>query len=910
MSRVIVSILFIALLFFIWNENAFAAPANDVFRTTTQPDGTTFLAKSVGDEFKHWYETKNEKVIVRNEDGYWYYAKVEKSNVTATSSKVGIDKLPKDAAEKNDMLELPSQKLLTPKASQVSHKSTLKTADSLSSHNLVVLLVSFSDTKIRKSETVWADKIFNRNGNTLNNYYDEVSSGKFQFTPAEESSELNNGVVSVTLDYNHPSPVGKVTEFETYRKLATDALEASDSMINYKKYDKDNNKYISTDELHVVTIIAGGEASYGDGDHSVWGHKWGLLSPLNLDGVFVGSLYDNGGYTQFGEYHGSHLATIGIIAHELGHDLGLPDLYDRDRSSLGIGVHSLMGSGSWAEKTGEHSGQTPTHLDAWSKVQLGFAVPEVITSSGTFTFNSTKDGGYNVIKIDTDRPWEYFLIENRQYAGFDKGLENATLSGGVAIWHIDESAYYKQNDDEGNKLVDLEEASEGEEGSDLDNRRWYKPFNHYYRKGFKTLLNNTTKPNSKLYEGLSTDVSIEITDYSQDIMKGKVTLGNEDVQEPVWQTNATVTPVSVTSDAVSLSWAAASDASGIANYEVYLGNSLIKTVAGSTKSALIADLKANKSYTFKIEAVDKKGNRTTDGPSVTVKTKLESIMRLKGKDRFLTANEISQQTYRMAKTVIIATGYDFPDALAGGPLARKLEAPILLAGKTSLSDGTVKEIKRLKASEAIILGGNGAVSDAIRVQLEELGLKVDRIKGKDRFETAAKIADELKPYDRAIVAYGLTFPDALAIAPYAAQNGYPILLTSTKKLPNVTKTALAKVEKTYVIGGTGVISADVANKLPAPTRYSGKNRFATNADIVSKLYTNYDTVYYASGMNFPDALTGSVAAAQHYAPKFLVTKDKIPKEIIALIEKRKATSYVIVGGSGAISNKVEDQLSN
>lgn len=903
------SVVFIISLFLIWNENTLAAPANDVYRITTQPDGTTFLARSVGDEFKHWFETKNENVILRNEDGYWYYAKVQKSNVIATSSKVGIDNLPKDAAVKKDMLQLHFQNEFTPQTmSPAINNSTLQSVIGNSTHDLVVLLVNFQDTRIAHSETEWEDKIFSHTGNSLNNYYDEVSSGTFKFTPAAESSGTNNGVVSVTLNYNHPSPVGKSTEYDTYRKIASDALVASDSMVNYKKYDRDNNKYISSDELHIVTIVAGGEASYGDGHRAVWGHKWGLLSPPELDGVFVGSLYDDGGYTQFGENHGSHMATIGIIAHELGHDLGLPDLYDRDRSSLGIGIHSLMASGSWAEKTGEHSGQTPTHLDAWSKVKLGFAVPEVITSSGTINLNSNKDGGYNVIKINTDDPLQYFLIENRQYAGYDKGLENATVSGGVAIWHIDERVSWKQNDDEGHKHVDLEEANEGEGGSDLDNRRWYLDFNHYYRKGFKTTLNNTTKPNSKLYDGLATNVSIEITDYSQDIMKGKVTL-YEDRDKPVWQSTAGVTAANVTSDSVSLSWSAASDASGIANYEVYNGNSLMKTVAGNTKSTQISDLDANKSYTFTVQAVDTRGNRTKDGPSVTVTTKLESILRIKGKDRFSTANEISQQTYRTAKTVIIATGYDFPDALAGGPLARKLEAPILLAGKTSLSEDTVKEIKRLQASEAIILGGTGAVSESISDQMKELGLKVDRIKGKDRFETAAKIAEQLKPYDRAIIAYGMNFPDALAIAPYAAQHGYPILLTDTKILPNATMDALTEVTKTYVIGGSGVISADVANNLPWPTRYSGKNRFATNAEIVSRLYSNYDTVYYASGMNFPDALTGSVAAAQSHAPKFLVTENKIPREILDLIEERKATSYVILGGSGAISKKVEDQLS-
>ncbi|WP_270180337.1 cell wall-binding repeat-containing protein [Alkalihalobacillus sp. CinArs1] len=1104
-AKVMAILLFSAFMFFMLNGNALAAPANDMFRTMKQPDGTTFLAKAVGDEFKHWMETKNGYVIVQGKDKYWYYSTIKDANVTITSSKVGIDSVPSNASDKKDMVDLPSKnKFESPSKSPESNNITLQSVESSSSHNLLVLLINFTDTKAQYSESQWNTQIFSKTVNSLNTYYNEISDGKFQFIPAQETSGSNNGVASVSLNYNHPDPVDRWNEGDLYRKIVADALKASDSSVNYSQYDKNNDGYISVDELHVVTIVAGGEGSYGDPSPRVWGHKWGLFSeaPM-LDGVTVGSIYNGGGYTQFGEKHDDHMATIGIIAHELGHDLGLPDLYDRDGSSLGIGVHSLMASGSWAYQNGEYPGQTPTHMDAWSKQQLGYVVPNVISASTKTKMNSNKDGSYNVIRINTIDPSEYFLIENRQYTGYDRGLENVTVSGGVAIWHIDEDRSWEQNDNEFHKLVDLEEANE-KYGSDLDTYRWYVDFNHYYRKGNEALFNTITTPNSKLYNGTSTKVAIQVNDYSQDVMGVSIDLGDGiDIDEPVWPAgstlnatevgtdsvklswsaasdnkgvsnyhiyegntlvktvngdvrstvidaltpntsytfrveaadaqgnkslngpsltvktgtesdtkkpewpanaslkasevetntlkltwtpatdesgiahyyifqgakliktlngdvtnttvtnlnantsytftvqaadpetntttngpsvtaktleepdkkkpewpaNASVSATKINSDSVELSWSPATDESGIASYHIYVGNQIMKTVSGDVTTAQVSNLTPNKSYTFKVEAVDPKGNSSMNGPFVTVKTPLESVVRIKGQDRFGTANQISQNTYKSAVTVVIATGYDFPDALAGGPLAKKLQAPILLAGKTSLSEDTINEIKRLKASKAVILGGTGAVSDSVRTQLEKLGLSVERISGKDRFETAAKIAEKMGLYDRAVIAYGMNFPDALAIAPFAAQNGYPILLTKTKELPDVTKNAIKGVTKTYVIGGTGVISENVSKSLPSPTRYAGKNRFATNAAIVSKLYSNYDTVYYASGMNFPDALTGSVAAAQNAAPKFLVMKDKIPAEIMTLINERKAKSYVILGGSGAIDEDVEKLLS-
>ena len=905
--HVLATLIFTACLFLIMNNVALAAPANDEFRILEQPNGTTFRSKAVGDEFRHWVETESGNVILQGEDHYWYYAKVDGSKLRTTSSKVGISSIPKNAAVSEDMDSIPSKGNLN-SLNPNQNAGNLKSASSLD-QNLIVLLVSFKDTKVKFSETDWSNKVFSTAGNSLNSFYAENSEGKFHFTPAEETSGLDNGVVSVKLDYNHPDPVNRYNESELYREIVANALKASDAVVNYKQYDKNNDGYISVDELHVVTIVAGGEGSYNDPSPRVWGHKFGLFSEApTLDGVTVGSIYHNGGYTQFGEMHGNHMATIGIIAHELGHDLGLPDLYDRDSSSLGIGVHSVMASGSWAFRDGEYAGQTPTHFDAWSKIKLDFVVPEMVSSSKKVTLNSVKDGDYNVFQVNTADPSEYFLIENRQYAGYDRGLANRTLSGGVAMWHIDEDQLWEQNDDESHKLVDLEEASE-KYGSDLDLWKSYYDYNHYYRKGYERFFNNDTTPNSRLYNGINTKLSMEVMDYSGDKMDVSIKLGDAiDNKAPVWPENATIKATEVEKESLKLTWPKASDESGIAHYFIYQGNKLIQTLNGNVQSTKVENLSPKTAYTFKVEAGDPEGNKSINGPSVTVDTLFDTIIRLEGNDRFGTAAEVSQHTYETAETVVIVRGYNFPDALAGAPLAYKLKAPILLASKTNLSPEVVNEIKRLGASKAIILGGTDVVPGTVKDQLNKMGLQVERISGDDRFETAAKIADRLGPYNQAVIAYGMDFPDALSIAPYASEHGYPILLSKKNELPAVTNKALNGINKTIVVGGPDVISNGVFNKIPNPTRYAGINRYATAAAIVNGLYSDYETVYMASGMNYPDALTGSVAAAQNHAPMYLVKKDKIPDETNELIQNNHPSSYILLGGREAISEVVENQL--
>ncbi|UOQ45953.1 cell wall-binding repeat-containing protein [Halobacillus salinarum] len=283
--------------------------------------------------------------------------------------------------------------------------------------------------------------------------------------------------------------------------------------------------------------------------------------------------------------------------------------------------------------------------------------------------------------------------------------------------------------------------------------------------------------------------------------------------------------------------------------------------------------------------------------------------RLAGKDRYQTAIEISQEGWDKAENVIIARGDNFADALSGSPLAYKLDAPILLTKTDRLLPEVKEEIKRLGAEHAIVLGGPNAVSSYAEYQVEGLGVNVDRVKGKDRYGTAAHIAARLDGHpDKAIVANGNKFPDALSAAPYAAKHGFPILLTKSNKLPKSTKEALQEVPKTVVVGGDSVVNGDVFSQLPEAERYNGKNRYETSAVIAQELESSADAAFVSTGSKFADALTGSVLAAKRNGVSLLVEENQVPKEVKKAYQNLNIEHLYILGGPNAVSERVRQEL--
>jgi putative cell wall-binding protein len=277
--------------------------------------------------------------------------------------------------------------------------------------------------------------------------------------------------------------------------------------------------------------------------------------------------------------------------------------------------------------------------------------------------------------------------------------------------------------------------------------------------------------------------------------------------------------------------------------------------------------------------------------------------------------------------VIVASGGNFPDALAASSLAGIYGAPVVLTATDTLTPQAEETIRSLNASRAYVIGGPAAVSDATLTMLENVvGTgKVSRISGDGRIETALDIYEKGKNPEggnsswgnTAIIANGFSFADALSISPFANVTRSPIFLSDPNTgLNDATLAALTSggFTKAIIVGGTAAVPESVQAQLAssgiALERWWGESRYETSADIVSKSLLNSNgaltlaNIVCATGSNYPDALAGGAFAGHKHTVLLLVhaTDNGGRAGIESIIKPRKdeiGTGYVL-GGTGAL----------
>ena len=300
----------------------------------------------------------------------------------------------------------------------------------------------------------------------------------------------------------------------------------------------------------------------------------------------------------------------------------------------------------------------------------------------------------------------------------------------------------------------------------------------------------------------------------------------------------------------------------------------------------------------------------------------EFVARAAGKNRFATAAEISRSMRTKPSVVFLANGMNYADALAGVPIAKAMDAPILLTNTDTLPAETLAEIKRLGAKNVILLGGKDVISDKVVSTLKANGCNTDRIEGADRFETAVKIAKTFNPSPSDVFfVYGFNFADALSVGAAAGKMGAPIIYLCTDgTIDKATAAYLSDLKKqgcvsnAYVIGGEKVISKDMMNKAGSalgvtPKRISGANRYETCINV-NKTFANLfkrKGVFIAKGLDFPDALAGGVLAASLEAPILLADKalQSTQKEYL---KSKKPNLFYVLGGTNAVPDKLVNEV--
>ena len=303
------------------------------------------------------------------------------------------------------------------------------------------------------------------------------------------------------------------------QRLAEDAVWAADPQVDFSQFDNDSNGVI--DALFIVHAGPGAEQS-GD-PNDIWSHAWVTNNVPYVDSVYA--------YPYSTEPENGR---IGVFCHEAGHAVfGLPDLYDYDYDSYGVGRWSLMAGGSW---NGSPGGTSPAHLDAWCKIQAGFVTPQIPTSNQTGVIFPRVEDNQVIYKLWTSGApgQQFFLVENRQKTGFDYYLPGS----GLMIYHVDEAQsgnnyqWYPGHTTSGHYLVAVEQADglwELEKNINAGNAGDPYPGSSNNR-----ALNDTTVPDSKDYNFNTTYVAVENISDSGDTMTADIrvtTIGVEEVSQ-------------------------------------------------------------------------------------------------------------------------------------------------------------------------------------------------------------------------------------------------------------------------------------------------------------------------------------------------------------------------------------------
>eukprot|EP00727_Mastigamoeba_balamuthi_P014372 m51a1_g956 hypothetical protein (966) ;mRNA; f:309573-312881 len=438
-----------------------AAPAFPGPHDLPLTDGTTLRVWNTGDEFTgpRYVDAEGRHVYIHNDGTPSYYGPTGAPAEPLVSRRQAAEQAKYSPSTMPDEWDAEARQRRVRFNEGLSAGALAKRLKARATEPLVFVLVQYPDFFSRPGTNEHIQKmVFGPSsaagvGDTINGYYDIASDGKFQWTRAPESSNVSNdgviGPVTVPCAWVNHSQWGV---YPDYSCVERNGLLLAAQYLDLASFDLNGDKFLDGSELHVVLVIAGGELStLSPAGVMHCPHVWGFMCPgasfkVTAQGITFGE------HVVIGENWVDCTVpfNIGVLTHELGHTLSLPDIYDQDKGGQWVGPFCLMDGGCW-----NNGGKNPGMISPFLRSYLGWLTPTVVSPTSTASIslppvgnhpNAVLQFGSNPNGVDWE--WdsrhahsgvgEYYLVENRQPVGLDQYAD--AVGGGVLVWHINEAA--------------------------------------------------------------------------------------------------------------------------------------------------------------------------------------------------------------------------------------------------------------------------------------------------------------------------------------------------------------------------------------------------------------------------------------------------------------------------------------
>lgn len=439
--------------------SAQGGPALEELQDLAQPDGASFKARIRGDEFQGWVETEDGHTIVRRAStGAWEYAVPDSTSgrllpggQVVGAAGGGPPRVAKNLRPERNLQLEKQQRLLLEEMNRERFAATeagpgirkWEPVPVSGTKRALFIMVGFANRAPQTTASQWNTALFSTGAGvkSVRQYYRDLSFNALDMQPIPHTmAGYPAGVIAVTLAINHPNyeMVDTQADYDAEAAMVQAVLNVAKNYVDFGSLDTNGDGQLKPNEAVIYLLVAGYETSGSAKQPSVWAHAMTWPNKVYAGVKMLPVWAMNGELSDGGNRH-----PIGVVAHELGHQFcGLPDLYDTAYANRAMSLFSLMAGGSWGGDVGEEMGATPTLLDAWSRIYLGWATAQQPANGAAVSLAWTLANTSSVVKLVNPSlsTNEYFLIDHRRPQGWDLGLNRwfgSSWSGGLLVQHID-----------------------------------------------------------------------------------------------------------------------------------------------------------------------------------------------------------------------------------------------------------------------------------------------------------------------------------------------------------------------------------------------------------------------------------------------------------------------------------------